>query len=419
MQSYLVEKLNRREFSVKVPASKSILNRTLILAAFSEGDTLLRCNYFGEDTEALLACLKALRIGTECTENGILVHGTKDFSKKATLNVGSAGTAARFLTAVLAFLGGEYELRASEQMERRPMDLLSVLQKLGTKIEFLKEEGHFPFRISSQGVNAAKAEVGTDVSTQYASGLMLAAALSDHPFNVELTGARTGGSYLIMTARLIEQFSGKCERIQNGYAVGPIVHAPPVFEVEPDISGACYFYALSLLCGAKVTVEGVHTDTLQGDIRFLKLIGRRGVRLHDTEEGIVADGSRIPFYHGFDEDMRDYADQTLTLAVLAAFAQTPSILRNIAHIRSQECDRVEAAIANLSALGVRAFTNGEDLFIEPSPVHRARLKTYQDHRVAMAFSLVGLKIGGVEIEDPDCCKKTFPSYFEILDTLTE
>lgn len=415
---HMINRLKRSEIDIQVPSSKSILSRALILAAFTEGDTLLRCASFGEDTEALLGCLTALGIGHEEVSGGILVHGTKNFAKKATLDVGSAGTTSRFLTAVLAFFGGDYEFSSSKQMERRPMEHLFLLQKLGAKITFSGEEGHFPFRLLSEGIAASSAQIGTDVSTQYASGLMLAAALTKSHFTVELTGARTAGSYLRMTAALIGRFSGSCRRTQSGYEVAGIAEPPKEFSVEPDISGACYFYALSLLCGAKVLVEGVFGDTVQGDIKFLDLLAAKGVHLRNTPKGIEADGSRIPFYHGFDEDMRDYSDQTLTVAVLAAFAETPSILRNISHIRTQECDRVEAAIENLRAIGVRAFHNGEDLFIEPAPVRPAAIRTFGDHRVAMAFSLVGLKLGGVEIDDPDCSKKTFPSFFEILDTLT-
>lgn len=418
MDFYRVKPLKTREISVRVPASKSILNRALLLSALTDGDTRLICNDYGEDTEALLSALVALGIRYEIQPDGLLVHGGK-ISPRATLDVAGAGTAARFLTAILAFRGGAYELRASAQMERRPMEIIPALRSLGATIECLKAEGHFPFRLTSSGVRAVKAEIGTDTSTQYASGLMLAAALGDAPFTVELTGSRTAGSYLKMTAELIRRFGGGCERVQDGFFITPIENAPDRFEVEPDLSGACYFYAISLLCGAKVLVEGVHENTLQGDIRFLRLLGSKGVRIKDTEEGIVADGTRLPFYNGIDEDMRDYADQTLTVAALAAFAESPSILRNVSHIRTQECDRVSAVLENLNALGAHAFTNGDDIFIEPAPLHPALIKTYDDHRVAMAFSLIGLRQEGVEIENPDCCKKTFPRYFDLLDKITE
>lgn len=418
---YTVSKLRTKKITVSVPASKSILNRALLLAALTEGDTLLRCGPFGDDSEALLVCLSALKISSERTNEGILVHGTRDFSRSATLDVGSAGTAARFLTAVLAFFGGEYELHASAQMTARPMELLPLLSSLGVHIEYMGEPEHFPFRMHSDGIAAGEAVIDTDVSTQYASGLMLAAALTKREFCLKLKGRRTDGSYLFMTSALIKAFGGSCERLKdgNGFAVSAISSAPEEYAVEPDVSGACYFYALSLLCNASVCVRGIHSDLLQGDLKFLDLLKSKGVRITDTEEGILADGTLVPYYNGIDEEMRDYSDQTMTVAVLAAFAESPSILRGVSHIRTQESDRMQAILENLNALGVRAFTDGDDIFIEPAPIRPCTVKTFGDHRIAMAFALAGLRSGGVTIDDPACCSKTFPHYFECIDQISK
>lgn len=420
MRSFTVGPLKKKTFTVEVPASKSILNRAILLSAFTEGDTSLYCGEYGDDTEFLLGCLASLGIAAEKMDYGLLIHGTKNFKRNATLNVGNAGTAARFLTAVLAFLGGTYEFHASPQMAARPMEILPLLSSLGVVIEPLSKESSFPFRMRSQGISAGKASVDTDISTQYASGIMLGAALGGSRFELTLLGSRTDGSYLKMTSSLIQSFGGKCEPLtaKVGYLVGPV---SPLSEytVEADVSGACYFYALSLLCNAVVTVRGIHFSTLQGDFGFLKLLRAKGVRLTDTEVGIVADGSHVPFYNGIDEEMTDFSDQTMTVAVLAAFAESPSILRGISHIRSQECDRVEAILENLNAMGTRAFTNGEDIFIEPAPVHPCKIKSFGDHRVAMAFALSGMKIGNMEIDDPVCCKKTFPHFFDLVTALME
>ncbi len=420
MDGFAVKPLKQRNITVEVPASKSILNRALLLSAFTEGDTRLSCGTFGEDTRSLIGCLSSLGIQTERTDDGLLVHGTRNFRRKATLEVGSAGTAARFLTAILAFWGGEYEFHASSQMTARPMEILSLLSSLGTDIEYFHENGHFPFLMRSEGIDADRVTADTDVSTQYASGLMLAAALGRKKVEIGLSGERTDGSYLMMTAALIRSFGGKCEPLQGrkGFLVTHVSTPTERYSVEPDVSGACYFYALSLLCNAVVKVNGVHRPTLQGDIRFLDLLRKKGVRILDESDGIVADGSRIPFYNGIDEEMTDFSDQTMTFAVLAAFAASPSILRGVSHIRSQECDRVSAIVENLNALGIRAFTIGGDIFIEPAPAHPCIIRTFGDHRIAMAFALAGLKVG-VEIDDPACCAKTFPNFFEIVRSLTE
>ncbi len=416
----MVSGLKSKKITVRVPASKSILNRALLLAAFTEGDTLLRCGDICEDSEALLRCLSALGIQTKKRTDGLLVHGKRETKQESILHVGNAGTVARFLTAILAFRGGNYEFHASAQMRMRPMDILPLLHTLGVKIEYLQQEEHFPFRMSSDGISAESAEIDTSVSTQYASGLLLAAALSSKPFRLILRGGRQDGSYINMTAALITAFGGNAQPLttEKGFSVTPIYSAPSHFTVEPDVSGACYFFALSLLCNACVLVEGVHAHSLQGDMRFLRLLQQKGLKIKETSDGIIADGENIPFYNGFDEDMQDYSDQTMTVAVLAAFASSPSILRGISHIKAQECDRVNAIIKNLNALGARAFTNGEDIFIEPNGTHPCKIKTFGDHRVAMSFALAGMKTGNVEIDDPDCCRKTFPDFFKIIKEIT-
>ncbi len=419
MSVYEVAQLRKKTFTVSVPASKSILNRALPLAAFTDGETVLTgCGNFGQDTRDLLGCLSSLGIETEQDGDRLRVFGRKNFRKSAALDVGSAGTAARFLTAVLAFSGGEYELTASEQMKKRPMDFLPLTQS-GVAFEFLQQGEHFPFRMKSRGIAAGEMTVNTDVSTQFASGLLLTAAVGGRPLTLTLTGSRTEGSYIQTTLDVIRAFGGKVSRTDRCVAVSPISTAAETFAVPPDVSGACYFYALSLLCGAKVLVRGVRFDCGQSDLKLLKILQEKGVILTETPDGIVADGTEAGQFTGFEVDMQDFSDQTLTLAALAPFASSPSVLKNIVHIRRQECDRVEAILHNLTALGAPCECRGDDILIQPAPVRPATIETYGDHRVAMAFALVGLKAGGLKIKDPDCCKKTFENYFEILDQLTK
>ncbi len=420
MQPYTVRQLPpRADLRVRVPASKSILSRALVLAALSKGTVRIVCGEYGDDTRDMLSCLHSLGIPLSEEDGAIVVHGCGGDipNKKVTLNVGSAGTAARFLAVALAFCGGEYVFTASGQMARRPMGILSVLENAGVSVE--RGDDTFPFTLRSEGINAEKMTVDTAESTQYASGILLAAGTNGRPFTLKLTGPRTRGSYLAITLNMLSAFHIPYTRNGNEIAVSPQGEPPAEYIVEPDVSGACYFYAVSLLCGARVLVEGVHPDSMQGDIKFLKLLEQKGVRVRDTAEGIVADGREIPVFNGFDEDLSDFSDQTMTVAALAAYASMPSILRNISHIRAQECDRIAAIVENLNALGTRSFTDGEDIFIEPDKVHGGIVKTFGDHRVAMAFSLMGLRTAGIAIDDPDCCKKTFPSFFRILDEITK
>ena len=417
MENYTVPKLPAKNIEVEVPASKSLLNRALILAAFTEGDVFLRSGEFGTDTHDMLRCLSALGIRCEVRPDVILVHDCKKMAEKAKLNVGSAGTVARFLTAVLAFRGGEYEFSASEQMSGRPLDFLAHFVPLGVRFEYGNAPLHFPFRMRSPGITASSIETETNVSTQFASGILLAAAVGNAPFTLTLRGQRTQSDYIRMTQETIRRFGGNCEERGNAVEVTPVEKAPAFFEVEPDLSGACYFYALSLLLRVKVLVKGVTRQSVQGDIRFLDLLAERGAILTQTEEGLAADGTFVRSFKGFDVKMTDFSDQTLTVAALAPFADTDSILRGVAHIRRQECDRIEAAVSNLNALGVPASATEDSIMISPAPIRGGTVKTFRDHRVAMAFSLIGAKCGNVSLDDASCVSKTFGSYFKILEKL--
>lgn len=422
MQPFSVKKLLPGEgpLRIDVPASKSILNRALILAAFAKGDVTLSCGEFADDTFALLDCLTQLGIHTERTEKGLRVHGCGGNipNRLAALNVRSAGTAARFLTTVLAFLGGDYDMSASEQMSGRPMEILPVLERAGVRFEYLNETHHFPFRMHSRGIEPQQLTVDTDLSTQYASGILLAAACK-RPVSLHLTGQRTEGSYIRMTLEMLRSFGATWQRKENVISVLPMRCTPSAYEIEADLSGACYFYALALLFKTRILVRHVRMDSLQGDAMFLRLLQEKGVKFYETADGLAADGRSIASFSGFQVNMRDFSDQALTVAALAPFATTQTRITGIGHIRFQECDRIRAMEENLHLLGVCARADDDGITIEPaSSIEPATIKTFGDHRVAMAFSLVGLKTGTLTIDDPKCCEKTFASFFDILTELT-
>lgn len=407
---------SNERYTFEVPASKSILNRAFLLAALSEGDIFLRFGDLSKDTRTFLSCLSALGVPVKEETGGMTIGKLKRTSGE--IDVGSAGTAARFLTVALAFLGGDYRITSSEQMKKRPMEVIPLLRELGVEIVCEEGKDSFPFHMRSDGIKKNAACVSTDKSSQYASAILMAAGFSGAPFTLTLTGSRTDGSYIGITLNMLEKFGIPFQRKGNEITVFPQKTPPKEYEVEPDLSGACYFYALSLLHSAKVLVKGVHADTLQGDFRFLKLLEEKGVRLSDQEEGILADGSNIKSFDGFDVVMTDFSDQTMTVAALAPFATSPSVLRGVGHIRFQECDRMQAICENLTALGIGARHDGENIFISPDRLRPAAIRTHDDHRVAMSFALVGTKYDGVRIENPDCCKKTFENFFAILNSVS-
>ena len=409
---------------IPVPASKSILNRALLLATLARGNVFVRCGALSDDTRTMLECLRMLGIIIDETVDGLLVHGSGGaFSHLydaivPIIDVRSAGTVARFLPAVLAVRGGKYRFTASEQLKKRPMEILHALENAGVEFQFEGEPYHYPFSMHSVGLTKNYFTVDTFESTQYASGLLIAASAGKSPVTLKLTGPRTSGSYLKITLDMLKAFHIPVKENGDEITVYPAENPPTEYTVESDLSGACYFYALSLLFGAKIFIRGTKLDTIQGDSRFLRMLEEKGVKLLETSEGLLADGTAVKSYSGFDLDMRDFSDQTLTVAALAPFATTPSILRNVGHIQYQECDRIRAIVENLNALGVPARSDGENIEISPAKPKNGVVKTFDDHRVAMAFSLIGLKNGGISIENPNCCKKTFENFFDILSQIT-
>ncbi len=417
-------------FSVTVPGSKSITNRAMLLAALSDGKCLLKNALFSSDSRALLTALQAL--GIECsadeTTKEITINGCKGSlpNKDATVYAASAGTAARFLTALLAFSDGTYILDASEQMKKRPMaPLMDALRSIGISVTALEEEGHLPLRI--QGGRALltgtpELTVSIDKSSQFLSALMMTGVLLTEGLTVTPVGSRTAMSYVHITERMMNEFGvapirSSAEGTGIAYRIpGGTSYQNQTYEIEPDLSGACYFYAAAALLGTSVTVTGVHKNSMQGDLRFVLALEQLGCTVVDTPEGICVTGPADGRYPGLDITMSDFSDQTMTMAVLALFADTPTHIRGVGHIRAQECDRMTATITEINRLGGNAQVDeeGTGIIITPAPLHGARIETYDDHRMAMAFSLVGLRVEGVEIDNPSCCKKTFENYFELF-----
>lgn len=405
--------------TVSVPASKSLINRALVLAAFGNGAVTLECGAFAEDTRALLGCLQALGIGVEQNGDCLTVYGCNGNipNRNARVDAMSAGTVARFLTVALAFCGGEFTVTASVQMQRRPMEILSLLENIGVNVDYLRENGYLPVRLRSSGVTVNELTVNTDTSTQYASAVLLAAPLLKRPFTLKMTGTRTHGSYIGLTLQSLDFFNIPWIRKEDEIVVSPAKRAPEHLQIEPDVSGACYFYALSLLCSAKVLVRRVREGSAQGDMKFLRLLESRGVKLSQLDEGLLADGSSVKQFAGFCENVQDYSDQALTICALAPFASSPTRLTGVAHIRKQECDRVFAIEENLKRLGVKTESSEDSITVYPAPIQPGSVNSFGDHRVAMSFALPALKTGLVTIENPDCCKKTFDDFFEILKKL--
>lgn len=426
---YQVKKIeNLEEIRVQVPGSKSMTNRALLLAALSGYRCTLHGVLFSDDSRAFLDSLEKLGFEVEADENtrDVMIQGMggKVPNAHAAINVRSAGTAARFLTVMLALAGGEYELNASAQMCKRPMQpLLDILAQAGVEFEFKGERGHFPFSMKSDSVALKEVSIDTGISSQFASALLMSGVMLKDGLKVHMSGDRTEGSYIKMTLSMMKQFG--IDVVKEGSSC--LVPCNNTFglkeyQVEPDVSGACYFYAMAPLLKTDVIVNNVHMDSLQGDIKFLEALKDMGCALEEREEGVRISGRQITGYPGLNISMKDFSDQTMTMAVLAPFAQSATLIRNVGHIRFQESDRINAILTELGRMGVKCEEVPEEdgiriYPIEPEEILETEVETYEDHRMAMSFTLIGLKTGKITIKEPECCRKTFENYFELIEAL--
>ena len=405
------------------PGSKSITNRALMLAALADGESTLEGVLFSDDSRHFLQCLEDLGFALEIDEAACRVKvtgcGGRIPRDGVSIDVGSAGTCARFLTAMLGLSRGRWHLDASPQMKRRPMaPLLNTLISLGCAVTYDEKEGFFPFTLTGAGISSAETTVDIGDSSQFLSALLMAGVLADHDFTIHITGDH-GLSYIRMTMQMMRQFGAEV-RTQDGRSyriAGRSRYSARRYQIEPDMSAAAYFYGMAAISGGSTLVRHIHRDSLQGDIRLLDTLEAMGCRVEETPEGIRLTGPAGGRLHGMTIDMGSFSDQALTIAALAPFADGDVRICNVGHIRLQECDRMAAIVSNLARMGITAGMTDSDILIHPGQPQPAEVETYNDHRVAMAFSLTGLKAPGITILDPLCCRKTFEDYFERLEDI--
>ena len=422
MKLYDTRPLTNKDIKVTVPGSKSITNRALLMAALSMGECYIKGILFSDDSRHFLKALEDLGFELDIDEINKAVRvvglGGNIPKKQATIYVGSAGTAARFLTAMLGLSDGEYVINASEQMKKRPMKpLFDVLKDMGSQIEFLEEENALPVRIIGCKADK-KIRVALDISksTQFLSALMMIGCMCKEGLEVKITSEKKTGSYIDITKNMVEEFGGKVAFDGTVYYVEPKSYSIKEYQVEPDVSAACYFYGIAAIYGCKALVNNVHFNSTQGDIRFINVLEEMGCKVTDTEAGIEVVGPDK--LKGLENvDMNNFSDQALTLANVAIFADSPTTISNIAHIRGQECDRLHAIAYNLTKIGIKVDEREDSITIYPGEFKSADIETFEDHRVAMAFTMSGLRQTSLTILNPMCCKKTFENYYDIIDQL--
>ena len=338
-------------------------------------------------------------------------------AKQAELFIGNAGTAARFLSAFLTLGNGAYVLDGDARMRERPIqDLIDSLNQLGVELE--AKNNCPPVEIFARGLPGGKTKIAGNISSQFLSALLMVAPYAKSPVEIELTTDLNSKPYVDMTLAIMQDFGVGVEH--EGYEhfiIHPTTYLPITnYSIESDVSAASYFFAAPAICGGTVRVENIARESKQGDVAFLDILQQMGCTVTEGENFIEVTGSTSLI--GVDVDMRDIPDTAQTLAAIAPFASSPTRIRGIASARLKETDRVHATCMELTRLGVRVDEYEDGMTIYPCETFRpAIVQTYNDHRMAMAFSLIGLRFDGVTIENPDCVTKTFPNYWEALDTL--
>jgi 3-phosphoshikimate 1-carboxyvinyltransferase len=416
---------------VSPPGSKSITNRCLLMAALADGESRLERALESEDTVIFAECLRRLGIPVEEDRaNAVIrVHGQggRVSDRGAELWVGNAGTAARFITALLVFGRGEYALDGVAAMRQRPMrDLLVVLEGLGARFTWGAAPYHFPFTMRGAGALPGGAiEISAAKTSQHTTGLLLVAPYATGDVALRLTGEVVSQPYLDMTCRLMTEWGARVERpVTTGAATGAATYvvragapyAARTHVVEPDASSASYLFAAAAAVGGRVRVRHLSGASAQGDVRFVDVLGQMGCEVEKGDDFVEV--RRSGPLHGVEVDMNDISDTAPTLAALAPLADGPVVIRNVEHMRWKETDRVAAVATELRRLGAVVEELRDGLAIQPGLLRPAEIETYGDHRIAMAFAITGLRSPGVVIRDPGCVAKTFPTFFEELFRIT-
>ncbi|WP_435005191.1 3-phosphoshikimate 1-carboxyvinyltransferase [Tundrisphaera lichenicola] len=406
---------------VRVPGSKSLTNRALIVAALADGPSTLTGALDSDDTRVMVDSLGRLGIQVEHDPSTATIQiqgcANKIPRQQAELYVANSGTSLRFLTAMVATGSGTFHLDGTPRMRERPVaDLLQALNGLGADARSDLGTGCPPVTIKASGLDGGYAFVRGDVSSQFLSGLLMALPYSRDTTTVEVEGVLVSKPYVAMTMSVMESFGVRINnRKDRRFDIRPARYTGRTYAIEPDASAASYMFAAAALTGSTITVEGLGTESIQGDIAFVDLLEHMGCTVTREKDSTTVTGGSL---RGIDVDMNAISDTVMTLAVVALFAGGITRIRNVAHIRHKETDRIGALATELRKLGATVEEQPDGLTIfPPSRITPARIATYDDHRMAMSFALAGLKAPGVTILDPGCVAKTYPGFWDDLARL--
>ena len=402
---------------VVVPGSKSITNRALVAAALADGTTELHGVLDADDTQAMFGAIQALGAGVKplAADNSYAITGTDGALTPGPLmvDVRMSGTTARFATPLAARGTGVYIIDGAPEMRARPMgETVAALRSLGVTIA----PDSLPINLRG-GYDGGALTLAASVSSQFASGMLLASPGTSKGLQLDLDGDVVSRPYLDMTCDVMRSFGAEVEQPSpNRFVVAPgIGYTATSYMIEPDASAASYFFAAAAVSGGRVKISGLGTNALQGDVGFVEVLARMGAEVTIADDSIEVRGTGS--LQGIDVDMSQVSDTAQTLAAIAPFAEGPVRVTGIGFIRKKETDRVAAVVAELQRMGITAIEEGDGFLIHPGTPQPATIETYHDHRMAMSFAITGLMTPGIEISDPGCVDKTFPTYWDVIATL--
>jgi len=410
---------------IRPPGSKSLTNRALVCAALAEGVSTLRGALDSEDTRVMIEGLRGLGIEIEADASGetLCVTGCNGSpaASQAEIFVANSGTTLRFLTAFATLGRGKYRLDGIARMRERPIgDLVDALQILGANVCCEGPGACPPVSIEADGLQGGEVTIRGDISSQFLSGLLMAAPGAAKDVTIRIDGPPlVSVPYVAMTLRVMEAFGVSCDASSDYRELRVPAdknYCARTYEIEPDASAASYFLAAAAVVGGEVTVEGLHRDSLQGDVAFADCLAQMGCDVRFEANSITVVGRPL---HGIDVDMNGISDTVQTLAVVALFAEGTTKIHNVGHIRHKETDRIAAVATELRKLGAVVTEFDDALEIVPKNRTSATIDTYNDHRMAMSFALAGLRLPGVVIRDPGCTGKTYPKFFQDLEAITK
>lgn len=408
--------------AIRPPGSKSITNRALICAALANGRSLLRGALDSEDTRVMVAALRQLGLDVQVDLDAasIAVAGTGGRLpvEQADLWVANSGTTIRFLTAMLASARGRYRLDGVARMRERPIgDLLDALNALGADCRSESPGACPPVAIDARGLHGGTARIRGDISSQFLSGVLMAAPYAARDVDLLVDGVLVSQPYVHMTLGVMRAFGVAADAgdLSRFRITAPQRYTGTTYAIEPDASAASYFWGAAAIAGGTVTVEGLDRHALQGDVAFVDCLAQMGCDVAETATGIAVTGGRL---RGIEVDMNAISDTAQTLAVVALFADGPTTITGVGHIRHKETDRIGDLARELRKLGGSVDEHADGLTITPALLHGATIETYNDHRMAMSLALAGLRVPGVVITNPHCTEKTYPRFFEDLASVT-